>query len=89
MKRTILSLLVVFAVAAVNTYVYPQAKATPSQAKKAEKPQTAKDPVCGLTVEKTNDPDLTARHDGETYYFCSKRDAQEFKKNPEKYVKKK
>jgi Cu+-exporting ATPase len=57
-----------------------------AQAKKAEKPEKAKDPVCGLMVDK--DPKLSAAHKGETYYFCSRADLDEFKKNPEKYVKK-
>ena len=50
-------------------------------------PPKAKDPVCGIMVDK--DPDLSANHKGETYYFCSKADMDKFKKEPEKYVKKK
>ena len=57
-----------------------------AQAKKGEKPEKAKDPVCGLMVEK--DPKLSNSYKGETFYFCSKADLEEFKKNPEKYVKK-
>ena len=57
-----------------------------AQGRKAEKPERAKDPVCGLTVDK--DPKLSTSFKGETYYFCSKTDLDEFKKNPEKYVKK-
>jgi len=57
-----------------------------AQAKKAEKPEKAKDPVCGLMVDK--DPKLSTSHKGETYYFCSRTDLDEFRKNPEKYVKK-
>jgi YHS domain-containing protein len=34
--------------------------------------ETVRDPVCGLMVE--------------NYYFCTKRDRDEFKKNPQKYV---
>ena len=34
------------------------------------------------------DPKLSSAYKGETYYFCSKADLDEFKKNPEKYVKK-
>ena len=55
-----------------------------AQAKKTEK---AKDPVCGMMVEK--DPQLSSTYNGETYYFCSKADMETFKKNPEKYAKKK
>ena len=56
-----------------------------AQAKKA--PEKAKDPVCGIMVEK--DPNLSANYKGETYYFCSKADMEKFKKEPEKYVRKK
>ena len=52
---------------------------------KAPKPEKARDPVCGLMVEKN--PDLSAAYQGETYYFCTKRDRDEFKSNPQKYVK--
>jgi len=55
------------------------------QAKKA--PEKAKDPVCGIVVDK--DPNLSANYKGETYYFCSKADMDKFKKEPEKYAKKK
>ena len=55
------------------------------QSKKA--PEKAKDPVCGLTVEK--DPNLSTNYKGETYYFCSKADMEKFKKEPEKYARKK
>ena len=54
--------------------------------KKAVK-EKAKDPVCGLTVDK--DPKLSHRHDGETHYFCSRADIEIFKKDPAKYTKKK
>ena len=53
---------------------------------KAPKPEKARDPVCGLMVEKN--PELSATYQGETYYFCTKRDRDEFKSNPQKYVKK-
>ena len=55
------------------------------QPKKAH--EKAKDPVCGLMVEK--DPNLSTNYKGETYYFCSKADLEKFKKEPEKYVRKK
>jgi YHS domain-containing protein len=58
-----------------------------AQAKKAEKPEKVKDPVCGIMVEKN--PDLSYTYKGETYYFCSKTDAEKFKQTPEKYVNKK
>jgi len=56
-----------------------------AQAKKA--PEKAKDPVCGIMVDK--DPNLSANYKGETFYFCSKADMEKFKKEPEKYTKKK
>jgi YHS domain-containing protein len=50
-------------------------------------PEKAKDPVCGLMVDR--DPNLSVNYKGETYYFCSKADMEKFKKDPEKYVRKK
>ena len=44
----------------------------------------AKDPVCGMEVEK-GDAVATVDHDGSTYYFCSKGCAEEFEENPEDY----
>jgi YHS domain-containing protein len=59
-----------------------------SQAPQSRKaPEKAKDPVCGLIVDK--DPSLSANYKGETYYFCSKADMEKFKKEPEKYARKK
>ena len=55
-----------------------------AQTKKSEK---ARDPVCGIMVDK--DPNLSANYKGEVFYFCSKADMEKFKKEPEKYVKKK
>lgn len=54
--------------------------------KKPDK-QKAKDPVCGMIVDK--DSKLSVQHNGETHYFCSKADIEEFKKNLQKYTKKK
>jgi YHS domain-containing protein len=56
-----------------------------AQGKKA--PEKARDPVCGILVDK--DPKLSANYKGETYYFCSKTDMEKFRKEPEKYAKKK
>jgi YHS domain-containing protein len=57
-----------------------------SQAKNLRpRPEKARDPVCGLMVEK--DPKLSAEYEGTTYYFCSNADRDKFKKNPHKYVK--
>ena len=56
-----------------------------AQGKKAA--EKARDPVCGIMVDK--DPRLSVNHKGETYYFCSKADMEKFKKEPDKYAKKK
>jgi YHS domain-containing protein len=53
-----------------------------SQGKKGQ----VQDPVCGLWVDKV--AELSAAHKGQTYYFCSNRDRDLFKTNPEKYLKK-
>jgi YHS domain-containing protein len=49
------------------------------------KTEKARDPVCGIMVEK--DPQLAADYKGKTYYFCSKADRDKFKKEPDKYVR--
>ena len=79
MKRTTLAVVLILVVLTTSMSGF-------AQAKKAEKPAQAKDPVCGLMVDKN--PNLSTTYKGETYYFCSKTDLDEFKKNPEKYVKK-
>ena len=53
-----------------------------SQGKKGQ----VQDPVCGLWVDK--DAELSVAHKSQTYYFCSNRDRDLFKANPEKYLKK-
>jgi len=80
MKRKVLStifILVVITAIAVSGQT-PQSR---------KSPEKAKDPVCGLMVEK--DPNLSTNYKGETYYFCSKADLEKFKKEPEKYARKK
>ena len=57
-----------------------------AQAKKGEKAEKAKDPVCGIMVDKN--PALSYTYKGETYYFCSKADQEKFKETPDKYAKK-
>lgn len=47
---------------------------------------TAKDPVCGMTID-TKKATATARYKDKTYYFCSSEEKAEFEKNPEKYAK--
>jgi YHS domain-containing protein len=79
MKRTVVAVVLIVILTATSTMVFAQ------QAKKQT--EKAKDPVCGIMVDK--DPNLSANHKGETYYFCSKADMEKFKKEPEKYAKKK
>jgi len=76
MRRTIRAILLIVVIACVSMTAL-------AQAKKAEK---AKDPVCGIMVEKN--PELSYSYKGETYYFCSKADIDKFKQTPDKYVKK-
>ena len=57
-----------------------------AQQRRGEKAEKAKDPVCGIMVDKN--PELSYTYKGETFYFCSKADAEKFKQMPEKYVKK-
>ena len=78
MRRTVLAVALILVLVATSMTVFAQAK---------KPPEKAKDPVCGIMVDK--DPNLSANHKGETYYFCSKADMDKFKKEPEKYVKKK
>ena len=80
MKRIVVVLLVVVVLGALSGSMISQTKAP------ATKPQKAIDPVCGLTVEKS--ADLSVNYKGETYYFCSKKDLDTFKKTPDKYAKK-
>lgn len=80
MRRRVLAVALIVILAATSVTVLAQ-----QQQKKA--PEKAKDPVCGIMVDK--DPNLSANHKGETYYFCSKTDMEKFKKEPEKYTKKK
>jgi YHS domain-containing protein len=81
MRRSILAVTLIIILATTSMTALAQGQ----QQKRA--PEKAKDPVCGLIVDK--DPNLSANYKGETYYFCSKADMEKFKKEPEKYVKKK
>jgi YHS domain-containing protein len=78
MRRTVVVVALILVFAATSMTVLAQAK---------KPPEKARDPVCGIIVEK--DPNLSVNHRGETYYFCSKADMEKFKKEPEKYAKKK
>jgi Cu+-exporting ATPase len=79
MNRTALAMVLILAIALATVSGF-------AQAKKGEKAEKAKDPVCGMMVDK--DPALSANHKGEAYYFCSKADMDQFKKAPDKYAKK-
>jgi YHS domain-containing protein len=71
-----LILILVFAIASVNGS---------AQARKAERPDKYRDPVCGMMVDK--DPKLSMSYKGESYFFCSRADMDEFRKAPDKYKK--
>jgi Cu+-exporting ATPase len=79
MKRRLFA--IIFAFVLTTAVAFGQT----AQSKRA--PEKVKDPVCGLMVEK--DPNLSSSYKGETYYFCSKADMEKFKKEPEKYARKK
>ena len=46
---------------------------------------SAKDPVCGMTVDRNRTPHRSDRH-GETVYFCSAHCKKQFDAEPERYV---
>jgi P-type Cu+ transporter len=53
---------------------------------KPNKPQSALDPVCGMTVK----PESAAgahNYQGKTYYFCSKHCLEQFSNDPEKFLR--
>ena len=80
MRRSIVAVLLIAVIAIASVTGF-------AQAKKADKPEKVRDVVCGMMVDK--DPALSVKYGGDTYYFCSKADAEKFKKEPEKYLKKK
>jgi YHS domain-containing protein len=45
----------------------------------------ATDPVCGMQVD-TETSQLTAEHDGQTYYFCSRGCMLDFQDEPERFL---
>lgn len=47
--------------------------------------ETAKDPVCGMSVE-IEGAQNTFEYNGTTYYFCGKGCMLDFKDDPEKYL---
>jgi len=67
-----------FALAAVVLFVSAFGAAALTQ-------DTAKDPVCGMSVKKDG-AKWTYDHQGTTYYFCAEGCKTEFAKNPDKYL---
>jgi len=55
----------------------------------AEKVQTVKDLVCGMTVDPKSPKIQKTQYQGETYCFCSETCKQSFQANPEKFLPKK
>lgn len=52
----------------------------------ADAPETAIDPVCGMTVN-ADDSSRPFEYDGTTYYFCAPGCRTSFEKSPESYIK--
>ena len=61
--------------------------ANPDKYLQAKSTDTAKDPVCGMSVKKDG-AKYTFDYKGTTYYFCGEGCKNEFSKNPEKYLSK-
>ena len=57
-----------------------------AQGRRSLRVEKAKDPVCGMMVDK--DPKLSVNYRGEIYYFCSRTDLEVFRKSPERFVRK-
>lgn len=51
----------------------------------ADAPETATDPVCGMSVH-VDAPATTVEHDGETYHFCSAGCAEAFEADPAEHL---
>ncbi|AUV84378.1 metal ion permease (plasmid) [Salinigranum rubrum] len=66
--------LIAFALSGFLLYVYRRGLGAPGE---------YRDPVCGMRTDDSG-PSLT--HDGETYYFCSKRCKRSFEDRPEKFA---
>ena len=74
--------LFVFALATLFTLAFVHAGMTQEKV-----PDTAVDPVCGMTVKKA-EAKATFDHMGKTYYFCSTGCKEAFAKDPAKYLAK-
>ena len=49
-------------------------------------PKPARDPVCGMLVDRGQPPGGTAEHDGTTYYFCNPGCRERFVSDPESHL---
>jgi YHS domain-containing protein len=76
MRRTVIAVALILILVTTSMFIF-------AQSKRAEK---AKDPVCGIMVDK--DPNLSLEYRGETFYFCSKSDMDKFRQEPERYLRK-
>ena len=79
MRRRFLALILMLVVATATGSVF-------AQGRRSLRMDKAKDPVCGMMVDK--DPKLAFAYRGETYYFCSRTDLDAFRKSPERFVRK-
>ena len=90
-RRLIISLVVLFGFSmlaagqARKSNPRRETSPNPGATKSNLRSEKARDPVCGIMVEK--DPQLAAEYKGKIYYFCSKADRDKFKQDPQKYVK--
>ena len=50
--------------------------------------ETEIDPVCGMTVDPEDKPDLHLEVDGRTYWFCGRGCFLDFKDDPARYLDK-
>lgn len=82
---TVASLTMYFSSWTISSDTIASEKKSAEETQKADK-NIAKDIVCGMDVHK--DKALKLKHDGKTYYFCSKGCEDTFKKDPSKYAKK-
>ncbi|MDQ2936411.1 MAG: YHS domain-containing protein, partial [Acidobacteriota bacterium] len=48
-------------------------------------PEALTDPVCGMTVDPTSAAG-SSKHNGETYYFCSRHCLEKFREDPERFL---
>ena len=70
---------------------YAQRSPHPTEIIAADNQAQAKDPVCGMDVEKAKAKTAgrTSQYQGNTYYFCSDHCKKEFDKNPAAFLKEK